>query len=610
LRKQNATDEINIAIERSVPIPNHIILEGITGTSSIISIVMMSRMSNPMMVKSNSKTKSKHNSNAKTVTPERADQMKIERLRRQEPAPGMDDMSYDDEFTPQQQLQDTPVEEFLFHFREHGSECICTAYLLMPRPLHCNQFSGALSTSLPEDVFSLVSAQTSLLDEYLISSHTLDTEVGDSVLMDGLLSIIRNLWYKQTHFRNTFLTSLESCIAAANDFLRMIEKVDDLLYSMAKRYPHLEWEGPKLDVTTWVLRREAADLISLFGSDAVYAAQRTSTFIFQTIQQSDIKQDLFGKEWEDKLVHNQVAVSMVKTFEDYLADIHNSMDQDFLYHKAVVALVRSTVCFYLQCFIQKADQVRRAKRKLGPGKKAAVEQYQFMSTTRAICRMTYDIETLRDYFYNLAKDNTPLARVVANELSVLPVILECMWLAVGQTGDSLDEFIVVVHKRTGADFNVTKHFLSDIWLLMAPSDQQHVIADAVRLMTAELDMVSKRMQEKDAASPWKLSLGNSTNSNSKADPMVGLKLQDMLQTMYQDRILQERASVCGNLINNVRDLREREPRDPFTPTPQTQTPAQDLESLHQKFKNTLKLDHFRQYLGDKKEAQHYAGRAL
>jgi hypothetical protein len=512
-------------------------------------------------------------------------------------------MSYDDEsFTPH--LQDTPVEEFLFHFREHGSECICTAYL-MPRSLRCNQFSGALSTSLPEDVFSLVAAQTSLLDEYLISSHTLHTEAGDSVLMDGLLSIIRNLWYKQTHFRNTFLISLESCIAAANDFLRMIEKVDDLLYSMAKRYSHLEWEGPKLNVTTSVLRTEAADLISLFASDAVYAAQRTSTFIFQTIQQSEIKQDLFGKEWEDKLVHNQVAVSMVKTFEDYLSDIHNSIDQDFLYHKVVLALVRSTVCFYLQCFIQKADQVRRAKRKLGPGKKAAVEQYQFISTSRAICRMTYDIETLQDYFYNIAKESPPLARVVADELSVLAVILECMWLAVGQTGDSLEEFIVVVHKRTGANSNVTKHFLSDVWLLMAPSDEQHVIANTVRLMTAELDMVSKRMQEKEAASPWKLPCGIS-NNNCK-DPMVGLRLQDMLQSMYQDRILQEKASVCGNLINNVRDLREREPSDPFAPPP---SPPQNLESLHQKLKNTLKLDHFRQYLGDKKEAQHYAGRAL
>jgi hypothetical protein len=472
----------------------------------------------------------------------------------------------------------------------------------MPRSLHRNQFSGALSTSLPEDVFSLVAAQTSLLDEYIISSHTLHTEVGDSVLMDGLLSIIRNLWYKQTHFRNTFLINLESCIAAANDFLRMIEKVDDLLYSMAKRYPHLEWEGSKLDVTTSVLRREVADLVSLFASDAVHAAQRTSTFIFQTIQQSEIKQDLFGKEWEDKLVHNQVAVSMVKTFEDYLSDIHNAMEQDFLYHKVVVALVRSTVCFYLQCFIQKADQVRRAKRKFN---KAAVEQFQFISTSRAICRMSYDIQTLQDYFYNVAKESPPLARVVADELSVLAVILECMWLAVGQTGDSLEEFIVVVHKRTGADSNVTKHFLSDVWLLMAPSDEQHVIANAVRLMTAELDMVSKRMQEKDAASPWKLSCGNSNSNSDSKDPMVGLRLQDMLQSMYQDRILQEKASVCGNLINNVRDLREREPIDPFAPSP-----PQDLESLHQKFKNTLKLDHFSQYLGEKKEGQHYAGKAL
>jgi hypothetical protein len=97
----------------------------------------------------------------------------------------------------------------------------------MKRQVRNSRISGALSTSLPEDVFTIVHSQTSLLDEYLISSQLLEHETGDAVLVDGLLSIVRSLWHKQTHYRNTFLVTLESSIAAANDFLRMIEKVRD-----------------------------------------------------------------------------------------------------------------------------------------------------------------------------------------------------------------------------------------------------------------------------------------------------------------------------------------------------------------------------------------------
>jgi hypothetical protein len=461
--------------------------------------------------------------------------------------------------------------------------------------LHRSPISGTITTSLPEDVFSIINAQTNLIDEYLVGCQLLHTEQGDEVLIDSLLAIFRIMWHKQTHFRDSFLHDLESCIAAANDFLRMIEKVDMLLFEMSKKYPHLQWKEGKASSTA-LLRREAVELISLFGSDAVYAAQRASTFVMRAIQQSTIPKELFSREWEDKMVHNEVAVSMVRTYEDFLTDIHNWIGQDFLYHKIIVALVRSTVCFYIKCFVQKADTVRRQN------KIRRRDDFGFLSASRAICRIMYDIEVLRDYFYNLAKESAPLGRVVANELSVLFVILECMWLAVGGTGaDSLEEFVVVVHKRTGANSNVTEHFLSDLWLMCAPFENQHVIHNAVKAMGPELQMVTTRMREKDAASPWKV-------SNSSSADVSCLTLDDMLLSFYEDISIQQKSSICGNIVHNLKDLRGNRKRQQLLcgediDNLSENSPASD--ALFDKLKD--KLEPLRRLLG---EASPYAGKSL
>ena len=56
------------------------------------------------------------------------------------------------------------------------------------------------------------------------------------------------------------------------------------------------------------------------------------------IQRSDIPQKLFDRDWEDRLVQNEVAMSMVRMLEAYISDIRGFIEQDFLFHKIVVSL--------------------------------------------------------------------------------------------------------------------------------------------------------------------------------------------------------------------------------------------------------------------------------
>ena len=83
---------------------------------------------------------------------------------------------------------------------------------------------------------------------------------------------------------------------------------------------------------------------------------------------------------------------------------------------------------------------------------------RFASPGRAVKRVAHDLEALGEYFLSVAKDaeqGAPLLRSVKKELFVLTSVLEFLWAAVGGE-NSLEEFILFLHKRTGADSGVTK----------------------------------------------------------------------------------------------------------------------------------------------------------
>jgi hypothetical protein len=445
--------------------------------------------------------------------------------------------------TNEESLKGTPVDEFLNNFRDSGTQCILTAYQ-MKRSIRTSNVSSSLSTALPEDVFTFIEAQTKLLDEYLTVTDFTGTKIGDSIVLDGILSILRNLSHSQTRFRTLYLVDFEYCIAVSNDLLRMIENIEKTMDTMAQRYDHLPWKQDEKGGTTAVslVEQEAADLITLYSSDAVFASQRVASFVLESIQKSSIPTELFTHKWEDELVQNEIAVSMIRTFEDYLSEIYNHVEEDFLYHKIVAALARSTVCFYIQCFINKANRMRLAMKFDLAGKRTG--KVAFVSTSRAIWRMHYDIEVFQDYFNGLTKDNLSLKRIVMNELYVLSILVECMWLAAGETsGDSFENFAVVVHKRTGADSIVTKHLLSDLWLLVGPKNKHKAIESAVSTMQEELQLVSNRLKENG---------GSPRNTSENEIPCS--TLDSMLQNLYQDRIIQEQSSFCGNIIRDAREL--------------------------------------------------------
>ena len=412
-----------------------------------------------------------------------------------------------------------------------------------------NEETGTVTTSLPEDVFSLVNVQVGLLHQYLVMKRAVGTNEGDSILIEGLLDIVRSLYLRQSAHRNDFLSDLESTCAAANDFYRMMEALDELMESLRDRYPHLslwdtDYKKARHRTAVQDLAKEGAELLSLLGNDAVFAVRHTYTFVLRQIRQSALEKDLFSREWEEDR-HNSIVISLVKTVEDYLYDCYSYLSNEFLYRKIVASLMRGLVCFYIRTLLRKADDLRRTIRPLKRRWK------EFKDPIHALVRMMYDIEVLQGYLGNLAKQLPSLQRLVEQELGVLVVMHELMSMAAGDTNVStLEEFVVVLHKRTGADAAVTKQLLLDLWLLAAPRSRRHQINDTLALMNGELQLISSHLKEQ----PGKVSAFAASTVTSTTETEKALHLEGVLKDLYRDRILHERHSICGVCVQGIKSI--------------------------------------------------------
>lgn len=393
--------------------------------------------------------------------------------------------------------------------------------------------SGTLTTSLAEDVLSLVQTQRSVVWGFLESSELLRTEAGEKLLEDAMVFLLSHLKESQVRHRLVFLTTLEDACAAANDFLRMSEQTEGFLCDLYQKYMPLASSNAHRSTPNSTLQQLGESLVSQFSQDAVYAAERTQVFIVRSVQQqTSIPVDLFSKSWEDDWTHNEVIVRLVKIFDTHLVNVQRYLANNYLFQKTLLISARAMVCFYIRCLVQKADMVGRHKHHL-PGKIMGKSEKPFRSPKRALIRIRDDICIMSDFYERKAGGNLTLLRMIRNEFGSLEVIRECL----GATDSvSLESFIVVIHKRTGADCLVTRHFVGDLVVLMARQFQQKngSIKHTFDQLQPDLQMVTTRMKE---------------HQPEKVDSEISfVRLDEMLKALYEDRIVQGLMPICWTCL--------------------------------------------------------------
>lgn len=441
----------------------------------------------------------------------------------------------------------------------HDTVYFLAALDRLERTVTQKQSSNSLTTSLPEDVFFVLDMQRQVLHGFLVATQLLTTRQGSHILVEGLLSLLSVVQASQRSCQHqkewcSANPSLEDACATSNDFFRMSEHMEDFTATLLERYPFLakaeqEWEAAAVEI-------KCRDMILQFSRDAVAAAEQVQVFLFRHgIHPSSIASDLFSVAWEDDWTHNEVALQLVHITDDYLTDCRQYLETDFLYHKAVIVTVKAVVCFYVRCLIEKADSVtRRRKNRQRLIDCGVGERRPFGSRKKALIRMLDDITVLSDFFcdkVSTVQTNTTsspaLLRIVTAEIFVLELIHECLEVSPTDSA-SLETFIVVIHKRTGADALVTRYFVGDLWLLVAQDEDElhggkakkRQLQQTLDLLEPDLRMVSDGMKERSKSS-----------SAGITSQVAFVCLGDMLRAMYEDRIAQGVLPLCWPFLPKV-----------------------------------------------------------
>jgi hypothetical protein len=354
-----------------------------------------------------------------------------------------------------------------------------------------NQTSeGRLITSLCEDVFSLAGVQLRTIRERLSRRS--------EALVQAVGVIFKNLYEKQIGSRDNFLLDLETSCAAANDFIRMSEKCEEIL-------GELQAESMLTTASAEVLEEQSAILLGLYSSDAVYAAQKVHVYIFEPIDEA-ISGELFGEEWLNELTGNELALTLVRTLEDFMGDLEVFLDE-LMVGKSVDALVTATVIFYIKCLLKKAAEHKNNKQSL------------WSDNQKAMTRIMGDIKVMKEYFVSLSSSYPALKRIVDNEFEALETIHELLSIAAGTSSSSKRDFILFLQKRV-RNIPIVKYVAGDLWHLVKPTEEKAIY-----------ELIDEMEEEMKAIAPTD-ELAMSTAMDRKA--VTGLRL-DQEMAMLLDK---------------------------------------------------------------------------
>ena len=332
--------------------------------------------------------------------------------------------------------------------------------------IHCsadhtkNQTSeGRLTTSLCEDVYALAGVQLRTIQERLTRRS--------EALVQAVGVIFKNLYEKQIACRNNFLFDFETCCAASNDFIRMSEQCEEILADLVAECNLTEESQNQLDEQSGVL-------LGLYSGDAVFAAQKVHIFIFEPIDEA-ISKELFSEEWLNELTSNELALTLVKTMEDFMGDLEVFLDE-LMVGKTLDALVTATVIFYIRYLLRKVANHKSNKEPM------------WSDTYRALDRIRGDIDTMKGYFEDLMEAYPALKRAVPEQFEILETVYELLSIAAGRSQSSDRDFVIMLQKRI-RNIPITKLVVGDLWHAVNPTEEKEIY-EKIDVMEAELNAVA------------------------------------------------------------------------------------------------------------------------
>jgi len=360
------------------------------------------------------------------------------------------------------EVHDLAKDEFLFRTKEQADEWLDRIYEAEHTKSQTSE--GRYITSLCEDLYGMVTVQLNTIRERL-------TKKSDA-MVQAVGLVFKKLYEKQIESRNTFLEDFETCCAASNDFIRMSDQCEEIVNDLME-------ETNLSESSTEVLEEQSGALLGLYSSDAVFAAQKIHVYVFEPIEEA-IADVLFGKEWLNELTHNDLALTLVRTIEDFMGDLEEFLDE-LMVGKTLEALITASVLFYVKTLLAKSTAHTSKTKPL------------WGDNNRALERIKGDIDVMREFFDELSEEYPSLPRVIDSEFGILDTIYELLAIANG-TSDSTDRDFVILLQKKIKNIPITKYVVGDLFHMVNPAKEE-MIYQLIDSMETELDEVAPNDEE-------------------------------------------------------------------------------------------------------------------
>lgn len=297
---------------------------------------------------------------------------------------------------------------------------------------------------------------------------------------------------------------LETCSAAANDFLQMSSEctqllVYDVMFSSRLDHPHVQ--------------RALLDLKHQYAADALRAVLELNTHAFQVVEEQ-VGDLLFSDEWEEN-AECAIVTQIVSTLRDYVDVISIYLAEESLVKQLIKVMMRSSINFYIKHLLIKAEEKQeKGKKKIEPTvdpwevddaqKGGELHPCCFKHGDRAVYFIHADVAVLTDFFDTMTEKYPDLETTIEQEFDVMNCIFGLLLIASSEGDVSTIQLHFRGLMRAVNNNEQACHYLiGDLFHLVAPdreSDACQVFKEHQELhqsMTHDSEQVKRLLGPED-----------------------------------------------------------------------------------------------------------------
>uniref|UniRef100_A0A7S2HFS8 Exocyst complex component Sec6 n=1 Tax=Helicotheca tamesis TaxID=374047 RepID=A0A7S2HFS8_9STRA len=301
------------------------------------------------------------------------------------------------------------------------------------------------------------------------------------------------MYTRQLAHRDIYLMDVEGCCAAANDFAKISELVEDWAIHMDARFVVEHGaDGETADNEKGLIlmkERELPDLVRLYSMDGEYCLRLACRFALDTMEEQLVgKEGVCGRGWEEDGIIPSIETSddcptakpgaaltaLLGTTEEFLNDAEECLCDEHQYSKVIEATIRGVKVHYVGRLLGRSERVRRRRTAMRSRTTQNQNSEENMSNPAvpfadpnvAARRIAEDIYTLKSFFRPWVLEMPAINQHIEVVFAPVMAMQKCLEVAgdVSRIGsEGTYDFVAELFDILNDDLEMTTKLIQDLW---------------------------------------------------------------------------------------------------------------------------------------------------